>query len=537
MQTFTSPLVSSFDHFILFFNANISDIPYYRTADGSIPSYSNHAYIAEDWVSNEGLDIVHTDSAYAPCSTASSGSGATDCVIIVGVYGFSSSEYTVTLTSSSGATLLQLGKVRYDSVAHQQYKNFRVLVSQAGALEPYTLRFAVVPTSGHVHLYVSCDTFQPNATNYQWSLAPTSGSGSYIDVLSLVAAEKGCLHSGSQYYASVFGDTASTFSISAAINGADNVPMLIPGETHSAQVAFQQVDYYFVRPGDVYQDVRLLATVLQGDVDIYVSMSWSTRPTVDPNTGEVKSYVLSSSKSGSEDMTIPHHWIENSCSKMENCYFIVAVVGAGSQSSYTILAATPDSTIALSAGVPRQSHVDAGKLEYFKFTITQPDLDVVISVTPISGDPDMFISMAPVKHPSRTNNTWFQSKFGADSLTLQYTDTSKHCVPNPAVSGKHCDVFIGVYGWQNTTFTILANVDEGFRAPSTLLDQVPQTGYVGTSQYTYYKYAVSVPHTGGASSPALDIKFSLTPTDDGDADLFLLIEPKGNKTEPGVVSS
>jgi len=125
----------------------------------------------------------------------------------------------------------------------------------------------------------------------------------------------------------------------------------------------------------------------------------------------------------------------------------------------------------------------------------------------------MYISMAPVRHPSRGNNSWFQSKFGADTLTLQYRETSKHCVPNPLIVGKHCDVFIGVFGWLNTSFTILATVDEGFRSPVVLLDQAPQSGFVGGSQYAYYKYSVSVPRgSGGASTPATDIKFSLTPT-------------------------
>ena len=311
-------------------------------------------------------------------------------MIIVGVYGFAASEYTVTLTSSSAATLLQLGVVRTDSVALSQYKHFRALVSQSGGLEPYTLRFAVTPQSGHVQLFVSCDNLEPNKTDHMWSLTPTS-SGAYLDVLSLTAADKGCLRSDSQFYASVYGDTASSFSIMASVINADNVPMLVPGQAHSAQASFQGVNYYFVRPGTIYENVRLLATVLQGDVDLYISTSWATRPTIDPVTGEVKSFVLSSAKSGSEDMVINHRWVENTCNGAQNCYFIVAAVGAASTSSYNILLSTPDATLGLSAGVPRTSHVDAGQLEYFKFSITQPDLDVIISVTPISGDPGEYL--------------------------------------------------------------------------------------------------------------------------------------------------
>jgi hypothetical protein len=47
---------------------------------------------------------------------------------------------------------------------------------------------------------------------------------------------------------------------------------------------------------------------------------------------------------------------------------------------------------------------------------------VFVAVTPIAGDPDLFIGVAPLTHPSRGNYTWFQSKFGADSVTLQVCD-------------------------------------------------------------------------------------------------------------------
>jgi hypothetical protein len=45
--------------------------------------------------------------------------------------------------------------------------------------------------------------------------------------------------------------------------------------------------------------------------------------------------------------------------------------------------------------------------------------DLVISVTPYNGDPDLYISLRPVTHPSRTNYTWVKASMGADVFTLQ----------------------------------------------------------------------------------------------------------------------
>jgi hypothetical protein len=44
---------------------------------------------------------------------------------------------------------------------------------------------------------------------------------------------------------------------------------------------------------------------------------------------------------------------------------------------------------------------------------------VVIAVTPFFGDPDIYVSTAPVFRPSRSNYTWVAASYGKDVLTLQ----------------------------------------------------------------------------------------------------------------------
>lgn len=314
--------------------------------------------------------------------------------MIVGVYGFEASEYTLALTSTSSAQLLQLGVVVTAVVSQAQTNYYRVLPSRSSSLAPYALRFTVTPFNGHVQLFVSCDNMQPNATSHQWSLTPAPGSGSTLEILSITAADKGCLANDAQFYAAVYGDTAASYSIQSNIADDPTVPMLVPGLAQSGSVANRVFSYFFVRPGVSYDDVRLLATVLQGDVDLYISATWSTRPQVGAN-GAVQSYLLSSVKSGSEDMLLDHHWIQGVCAQRESCYLIVGVFGAGSASNtFSLQSSNKDSTLQLSSGVPRHSHVDAQRYEYFKFTVSQPELDVIVSVTPLSGDPgELYLRM------------------------------------------------------------------------------------------------------------------------------------------------
>ena len=43
----------------------------------------------------------------------------------------------------------------------------------------------------------------------------------------------------------------------------------------------------------------------------------------------------------------------------------------------------------------------------------------MISVTPFTGDPDLYISLRPVTHPTQSNYTWVKASVGADVFTLQ----------------------------------------------------------------------------------------------------------------------
>jgi hypothetical protein len=234
---------------------------------------------------------------------------------------------------------------------------------------------------------------QPNTTTAQWTFNPTTGSGSFLDIPSLAAADKGCLRVGAQYYASVRGETASSYTIVASLANDSSASLLTPGHAHSSALTVKSFDYYFVRPASSFEDIRLMATVLQGDVDIYVSATWDKRPQVNAATGAVTSYVLSSVVSGSEDMTLNHDWIQSICAKRDSCYIIIGAFCVGGSCRYSIQSSVKDATLQLSAGVPRRSHVDAGRLEYFKFTLSQPELDVVVSVTPISGDPGLCLQL------------------------------------------------------------------------------------------------------------------------------------------------
>ena len=49
-------------------------------------------------------------------------------------------------------------------------------------------------------------------------------------------------------------------------------------------------------------------------------------------------------------------------------------------------------------------------------------------------------------------------------MTIQAEEMKEHCMPDP-VRGVACDYYIGVLGWTNTSFSIMASLNRGWEDP------------------------------------------------------------------------
>ena len=68
---------------------------------------------------------------------------------------------------------------------------------------------------------------------------------------------------------------------------------------------------------------------------------------------------------------------------------------------------------------PIPSHLITSHIVLHHLSCSDTIQDLSISVTSFAGDPDIFVSLAPVTHPTRHNYTWVAASQGSDSLTLQ----------------------------------------------------------------------------------------------------------------------
>jgi hypothetical protein len=167
----------------------------------------------------------------------------------------------------------------------------------------YTLRISLTPLTGHISLYVTCGLIvTPNNMTAIWSLSPVVAGGS-LDIEGISLLDHSCLVT-SPILLAVYGDTSASYEIMATGLDQEDVIQLIPDIRFNGEVHDGTFDYYYVRPGKAYEDMKLMLLIFEGDADLYVSKSWETRPKYDATKGKVVSYDAASNVDGDDSLRV-----------------------------------------------------------------------------------------------------------------------------------------------------------------------------------------------------------------------------------------
>jgi len=468
------------------------------------PGKTFYDYKATSWDVLDEVTIAPTMSPY--CS---------DCTYYIAVFGYEEGSYTISVNLNTEHSSLMVGVPTRGSIPADGYVYYSLDWQQVVDDIVLTLTAASGPPP---YLYASCATSYPNDTSYSWKMDTATSQQLRLNATEATAGQ---CHIPDKLYIAIYSPSLSTFSLLYTVDASSAVPLLVPGVQQYGSVKYKKLEYYQIRLGKTYEDVNVIVNVRAGEVDLYVSDSYDSRPVYNEVQG-VFNYTLSSVNEGDDNILIKHSHF-NPCTT-DACYYIVAVFGKGFvKNEYTISAKLSESTITLQDGVAIRDVVGPNMFEYFHVTVVEPDADLTIAVTPFDGDPDLYIDIPPNYHPSKDNHTWASRGFGSDTLTLQAEAMKAYCTPDP-IAARGCDYYIGVYGWTNTTFSIMASLNSGWRNPMTLFAGQPQMGSVDKGGYSYYKFYLS----GGEHKPT--IRISLAPSDGTDQDLYVTLS---REREPG----
>ncbi len=132
---------------------------------------------------------------------------------------------------------------------------------------------------------------------------------------------------------------------------------------------------------------------------------------------------------------------------------------------------------------------------------------VTFTVTPLTGDPDIFVST--LSTVDRNNYMWASTNAGADIVAIDYTDADY-------IMGTY---YVSVYAFSESSFSVLASlhdlsgVDTSVGTVTTLLDGVPQAGLMQGGQMQFFSFAFG----------SGDLTITVTPQY-GDPDLYVTVD-------------
>ena len=139
-------------------------------------------------------------------------------------------------------------------------------------------------------------------------------------------------------------------------------------------------------------------------------------------------------------------------------------------SAFKLVLSTTDTVVPLSAGEGKRFFSQAGGYRYFSATVPRGHA-VDIMVTPLTGDPDLFVS-ASVERPDSTSPecvaepSWCSSVEGSRFEHVRIGAADAHaCQVEPS-----CTYHIGVHAMTAAAYTVVATWQD---APIRLLDGLP----------------------------------------------------------------
>lgn len=155
----------------------------------------------------------------------------------------------------------------------------------------------------------------------------------------------------------------------------------------------------------------------------------------------------------------------------------------------------------LDLGATQVSYCVQRNFTYFKFQLDDAS-NFTISVTPINGDPDVYVSTTNQK-PNRNDFEWSAALFGFDGLSIHTTD--QHYKPNGVY-------YIGVYGFfLDTYFAISINKKDTY---TDLIEGIASSNYVEANGDRYFKFTLK--------NPGHTLSFTVDPLiSSGDPDLYV----------------
>ena len=375
---------------------------------------------------------------------------------------------------------LTSGQVVYGFSGFNSYQYFSFRVSDPRS----NVTIVLTSTEGDPALFVSFTEPHPSFAVSDIRASSAEGADIYFDWTSPIIMSN---HNGSiagTYYVAVYGSRPSIWDIRVKIIDSSNPAggfQLQNGQPIQSRLRSGSYDYYtfILTPEDWANNVVITLQPQSGNPDLYVGNSTALVMLNDRTT-----WIRSSANSAGSTDEVTFPW-QTSCNPnlqaSRVCRYYIAVYGAanGTLNSYSIVAHTGNVNILLANGVSFEHSLRVGQAEYYTFANLHFNGTVVIMITPIQGDPGLFVSTGNITRPNATHYQYQSNNAGGDLIVIRRAGFGVYHIGVRSVDG------------QPARYTILATSYDPQSLnlnPVALSDGRSVPGFADYNEYRHYYY-------------------------------------------------
>ena len=313
----------------------------------------------------------------------------------ISVVGLENTEYSLVL--SSGQEIV-LGSQPISGLVHEE----EIIRYKYSLPESTYLKIKLSVFSGDCDLYIKVGA-PAGVNSFDWAY---TDHGSKIAELSREAQME---HPGSYYSIAVYGKKPSAYLLIVTNSNSDSIAM-VPGLPYIGMVRHKEFEYFTITISP-QQELQIHLSAATGNPDIYAkqcnsSCIFTEAEVLAPANGT----LYSNNTYGLEELSI---------SAAGN--YTIGIYGASAESSdYSIVGIVDNTEILLMAGKPHTGMIAESGYRYYKYHLSRVSAsEVYFIVTPISGNPDLYVSQTSAPSTTVYDSSSALSGLEVDSITYK----------------------------------------------------------------------------------------------------------------------